>query len=312
MHCDTLTVYPHLRHTDGQVSFARLHEAGAGLQCFAAFLRYPEGQLLQRALSFADKLVAEVAANADIAQQVHCLADLERAAEEGKVGVLFTVEEGGVLEGDPANLAVLRDKGMRMMTLTWNYPNELGYPNCDAHLVQELGRDALFLPERRGLTPTGRQVVETMNDLGIVVDVSHLSDGGFWEALRLSRHPVVASHSNARAIAGASRNLTDDMIAALSAAGGVMGLNFCPDFLTLEGEDLLSAALRHVRHIYDVGGEDVLALGTDFDGIAARTPLDSCAAVPFLYDAVCRALSPRVADKMMWSNFVRVFGEVCG
>lgn len=312
LHCDTLTAFPNLRTATGQVSLPTLAAAGCRLMCFAAFLRREEGNLCARAVAYADRLAAEAEANADLAVRVLKAADLHAAASTGKVGMLYTIEEGDAVEGDPDKLRALYAKGLRMMSLTWNHPNLLGYPNVDASRIDELGPKVLYMPNDRPLTPLGRDMVAAMNDLGVIVDVSHLGDGGFWDALDVSDSPIVASHSNARAVCPVSRNLTDDMIAALARKGGVMGLNFCPDFLCNAQEDVLSWAVRHAVHIWQVGGEDVLAVGSDFDGTVTRAPLSTCADVPALYHALCAAMPARVVDKMMWANFARVFEAVCG
>lgn len=312
LHCDTLTQHAHLRTANGPHNLSTLQSVGCRLLCCAAYLPYVEGNLYPKALALADKLQRELDANADIAMPVLCAADALAAERCGKVGVMFTAEEGGIVEEDLAHLVALHAKGLRMMTFTWNYPNRLGYPNCNANLYTTLGRDAIYMTDDRPLTPLGHAVLAEMNRLGVIADVSHLSDGGFWDVVRHSTQPVVASHSNARAVTRVSRNLTDDMLVALAQKGGVCGLNFCPDFLADKDEDLLDAAKRHVAHIWQVAGEDVLAVGTDFDGITPREPLDSCRSLPLLRQTLLDILPPRVVDKMMWGNVLRVVAEVCG
>jgi membrane dipeptidase len=312
LHCDTLTSYDSLRSGGGQVSLPALHSAGCRLMCFAAFLRYDLGDLLSKALSYAHSLDSQIAASADLARLVRCRADLDDALSTDRVGAMFTVEEGAVVEGDVANLHRLYEAGMRMMTLCWNHVNGIATPAVSMAAVADKGEMALYDVNSTPLTEFGRRLVAEMNDLGILVDVSHLNDGGFWEVLRISRAPIVASHSNARAVRGVARNLSDEMIAALARSGGVMGLNLCPDFLCDNVEDVLDYAVRHVVHIWQVGGENVLALGSDFDGTVTRAPLTDCTKIPLLYGALCDQMPPRVVDKMMWGNFYRVFGEVCG
>ena len=119
------------------------------------------------------------------------------------------MEEGGVLNEKQERLEELYRLGIRLITLTWNYENCLGYPNS---------RDGEVM--NRGLKAFGLEIVERMNALGMLVDVSHLSDGGFWDCIRVSRAPIIASHSNARALCGVPRNLTDDMLRALAEKGG--------------------------------------------------------------------------------------------
>lgn len=312
LHCDTLTEYADLRENDGQVSFSKLHAAGCRTMCFAAFVRMEKGDLFATAMVYADKLRREIARNADIAMPVLGASDMRRAAAENKVGAMLTVEEGAVVEGDIANVRRLHRAGVRMMTLTWNYANALGRPNATVDEYAARGERALYDVSDAPLTEFGRAVLAEMNAAGVLADVSHLSDGGFWDVVRLSTKPVVASHSNARAVRGVGRNLTDAQIAALSAKGGVMGLNLCPDFLCAKDADVLEWAVRHAVHIWQTGGEDVLAFGADFDGTKTRAPLADCTNTPLLYGALCDQMPPRVVDKMMWGNFLRVLEDACG
>jgi len=311
LHCDALTAAGGPEGSS-QVPLGALVEAGCRLMCYAAFVRMERGHLLETALGYARKLREEIARTGGLAIPVLCAEDMRRAAATCKVGAMFTVEEGAVVEDSVANVRRLHAEGMRMMTLTWNYPNALGRPNAQMADFAARGAAALYDTDDHPLTDFGRAVVAEMNEVGVIVDVSHLSDGGFWDVLRLSTKPIVASHSNARAVRGVARNLSDDMVRALAAKGGVTGLNLCPDFLCDKEENVLEWAVRHVVHLWHVGGEDVLALGTDFDGMVPRAPLLDCTSIPLLYDALARQLPPRVVDKMMWDNFLRVFEEVCG
>ena len=307
MHCDTLTAVEDIAHGDGQVSLDKLRAADCFLQCFAVFLHQERvgPDLLAAFDRYADKFDALVADNADKVAAVTTPDQAYDAYRNGRLAALLTVEEGEVLQGDLANLAHLYARGVRMLTLTWNFPNRLGYPNIDAtrHLPRE---EMLQSVDHRGLTALGRQAVAQMNELGMMVDVSHLSDGGFWDVLGCSTRPVVASHSNARAVCGVARNLTDEMAVALADKGGVTGLNFCYDFLTDIGGGVLQNALRHVRHLYDIAGEDVLALGGDLDGIAPHDGWD-CTRMPQLIERLGDILPARVVDKMTLGNFMRVW-----
>ncbi len=157
----------------------------------------------------------------------------------------------------------------------------------------------------------GRAAVEELDRLKIIIDISHLSDGGADEILRGRKIPIVASHSNACAVCGVSRNLTDGQIKAVADCGGVIGINFCADFLG--EEDAFSAVMRNIKHIIKVGGEDSVAIGSDFDGIPTTENLEDCTRMPALFEFLERsALSPRVIEKFAYKNFLRVFKEVCG
>lgn len=306
LHCDTLTAIPYdqLYQGSGQLSLATLKQAGCRMQCWAIFLDKEMGDLYRRATGYIDtfdRMVADYSV-----PTVRNVKDIDALTHADCPAAMLTVEGGEMIEGDLDKLRELHKRGVRMLTLTWNFSNEIGYPNIAYDIFGRHRKELLTHVENRGLTDFGRQTVRTMNELGMIVDVSHLGDGGFWDVIRTSTKPVVASHSNARAMCGVVRNLTDDMIRALAANGGVMGLNLCPDFLTMDGGDLLDAAVAHVKHILQVGGEDVLALGTDFDGITSQAPLKTCLDLPALWARLRAEFGDRVVRKMAWDNVERV------
>lgn len=314
LHSDTVTALDpgQWREGEGQISWRKLKEAGYGLQCVAVFQPYERGDLFDNFMRYASLLDESVEQNADLVVKVTDTRGIEEAVGAGKVALMLTIEEGGTMEGSIDKLHALYERGVRMMTLTWNYPNELGYPNLD---IASYKNDRLFSlshTDSRGLTSLGIETVAEMDRLGMIVDVSHLSDGGFWDVVRYGTKPFVASHSNAREVCGVARNLTDPMLKALAEKGGVAGLNLCPDFLRQGEGDLLQASLAHVKHVLDVAGEDVLALGTDYDGIHPLSPLVGCETTPLLADYLSRSIPSRVVDKMMWSNPMRVFADVIG
>lgn len=206
--------------------------------------------------------------------------------------------------------------GVRMLTLTWNFPNELGHPNINALDIRQ-GYPSLFLPDTlHGLTDRGRDFVARMGELGMLVDVSHLSDKGFWDVAEVCGRPFVASHSNARAVCPCVRNLTDEMIRTLAERGGVMGLNFCADFLRTvpEGEKnpgRLEDVTAHARHILRVGGEDCLGLGSDFDGIDTNQALPGAQSMGKLWEALKQSgFTERQLDKVFYANVLRVLEGV--
>jgi len=204
--------------------------------------------------------------------------------KNGKISAFLTVEEGGVIKGQMHNLRNLYRLGVRLVTLTWNFPNEIGYPNAED---------------------------QYMNRLGMLIDVSHLSDGGFYDVAKLSSKPFVASHSNARSITSHRRNLTDDMIKILADKGGVTGINFAKDFL---GEAPLSTVcdmVKHIEHIRRVGGIEVIALGTDFDGISPQLEIENIGQIEKL---ICGLKKNKFSDddieKIFYKNALRVIKEV--
>lgn len=333
MHCDTISEI-RCRRKKGEncglgenhlhIDARRLKESGYMLQCFALYVSLrgcggiDEQGGLQPDRAWADLLELhqiyqqEMADCSELLQPVRNAAQLEQCRKAGKVAALLTVEEGGVCGGSLERLEQLADMGVRMMTLTWNFPNELGHPNINS-LERQLGYQALFQPDRvHGLTETGRAFVARMEELGIVVDVSHLSDKGFWDVLETAGKPFVASHSNARTVCPCVRNLTDEMIRALAQRGGVMGLNFCADFLHTAPEGApnpgrLEDVTAHARHIFQVGGEDCLGLGSDFDGIDTNEALPGAQAMEQLWNALRQSgFTERQLDKIFYANVLRV------
>ncbi|HBA64489.1 MAG TPA: peptidase M19 [Lachnospiraceae bacterium] len=197
-----------------------------------------------------------------------------RNKKEGKLSAFLTVEEGAILESQLERLEILYQKGIRLITLTWNFENCIGFPNAG------------WKYQDRGLKAFGIETLERMDELGIIADVSHLSDGGFEDVYRYGKRPFIATHSNARSICGHERNLTDEMIRKLAQKGGVTGLNLSGAFLQENGKSTLEAMLIQMRHIMNVGGKEVLCLGTDFDGVSDLGDIQECGQMPYLAAAM--------------------------
>ncbi len=278
------------------------------------------------------------------------------------MSALLTLEEGAVCEGSMEKLHAFYDRGVRMMTLTWNFPNEIGFPNI--HMPENGGEPDFTVPEtERGLTEFGFDLIEEMQRIGMIVDVSHLSDAGFYDVASHAKKPFVASHSDARSVCRAVRNLTDDMIRTLAEKGGVTGLNYCADFLHakkpfvashsdarsvcravrnltddmirtlaekggvtglnycadfledgvpgMPNEGTIEAIVRHAKHIVNVGGEDCLGLGSDFDGIPTHAELTGADKLPLLDSALSKAgFTQRQREKIFSENVLRVYREI--
>lgn len=326
MHCDTISSLWQrqkgeekeswsLRENGGHVDLIKLKNSGYLLQNFALFVdkkscNDPWEEVQQLYALYQE----ETEKNKDILAEVRCFEDIEKNRKEGKISAFLTVEEGGVCKGEIDKLCKLYEQGVRMMTLTWNYPNEMGFPNLDG---SKRKTPYSAEPEKtKGLTGKGREFVCKMEELGMIVDVSHLSDAGFYDVLDSTEKPFVASHSNARAVCPCVRNLTDDMIRKLAQRGGVMGLNFCADFLEwlpagTPNPGTIRAIVEHARHIVKVGGIEVLGLGSDFDGIATHGELPHAGRMSLLYDALGDGgFSERERDKIFSENVLRVYREV--
>ncbi len=221
---------------------------------------------------------------------------------DGKISAFLTLEDGRILRHRHESLDFLHFLGIRLITLTWNRSNCLGHP----HSVDPTAM-------ARGLTPFGREVVEHMNALGILIDVSHLSDGGFWDVAAITRKPFIASHSASRTLCPHTRNLTDDMIRHLGETGGLIGIPYVPQFLSpdpLHPRSTVSLVCDHLLHIYRVGGLECVALGSDWDGFDAETELIDPLSLPLLWDELHRRGLPVSAiEKIAWGNGERLLKE---
>ena len=320
MHCDTVSKLrtmgkkQNLNKNELCVDLERLQESGTWIQYFACFtdaVKYSTGK------EYGEKFSSEVWEKAW--KEVIMLLDslkgeeseqfqvfhIRKEAEQCKhiVYGLATVEEGGVLNGKMERLEQLYKRDVRLITLTWNYENCIGYPNSRERSVME-----------RGLKPFGINVIEQMNERKMLIDVSHLSDGGFWDCIQHSKVPVIASHSNARALCQHPRNLSDEMLRALSEKGGVAGLNFYPFFLKTDGQVIVADIARHAKYMIKTAGEDVVALGTDFDGFETDIQegyISHVGQMELVWEA-CKAagITERQLDKICWKNAWRVMKDV--
>jgi membrane dipeptidase len=291
-----------LRENDLNVDIGKLQAGNFAAQFFALFIDMAKTENpLEYCLRMLDRFHLELAANQDNIRLATNQAELLKNQSEGKISAFLTIEEGGALKGSLSNLRNFYRLGVRLLTLTWNYPNELGFPN------------ALADCRGKGLTEFGREVVAEMNRLGMLVDVSHLSDQGFYDVAATSRHPFVASHSNARAITGHTRNLTDDMIRLLAEKGGVTGLTFARSFLAEPPNCRVEDMVRHVKHIYQVGGIDVIAIGSDFDGTKPPLEVADSSEIGKLITGLAQAgFSDAELEQICYGNAMRVIRQVLG
>lgn len=315
MHCDTIGELwkaekagkpISLRSNSLHIDLEKMQKGDYLLQNFAMFVFLGrEKDPLVNVLEMIDVYNRAMAENADIIGPVLNYEDIEKNRAAGKLSGMLTIEEGAVLKGNPYVVRSLYQLGVRMLTLTWNFENEIGYPNT---IVKAKDYD----PSRHyGLKPEGIEIVREMNRVGMIVDVSHLGDDGFWDVVKYCEGPFVASHSNARAVCNHTRNMTDDMIRALADKGGVMGLNFCGDFLNPNGKSRVEDMVRHAKHIINVGGSDILGLGTDYDGIDGDLELDHCDKMPLLAQEMeHQGFSTQQIEKIFHGNVLRLYREV--
>ena len=327
MHCDTISeIYEHrkkgwkgsLLESDLHVDLQKMEKGNYLLQNFALFTHLGrEKDPFAYAMKLVDVLYEEMEAHSDQIGMVRNWQEIEENCQKGKMSALLTLEEGGVCMGE---LGFLRDfyrLGVRMMTLTWNLPNELGYPN-QREEGEDTGRPSRWVADtEHGLTETGIAFVQEMERIGMIIDISHLNDRGIWDVFQYTRKPFVASHSNARALAGHPRNLTDEMIRALAERGGVAGINFCASFLRdeEEGKDPVHSKcchmVAHMKHMKQIGGIGCIGLGSDFDGITSIVEIPDCSAMGMLADEMNRqGFTLAEMEAVFYGNVLRLYREL--
>jgi len=307
-HVDTLLAAVHgirslgVRSHSGHVDFPRLREGGVDVQFFAHYIEpdYKPDRGLLRFMQIADVFYREVEENSDIAQVALSARDIQRITWEGRIACILAVEGAEAMQGDLSVLRMLHRLGVRCIGLTWNQRNQL------ADGVGEMRTGG-------GLTTLGVKAVREMNRLGIIVDVSHLSDPGFWDVVDCTDQPFIATHSNARSVCDHPRNLTDEQIDSLAERGGVMGMNFAPAFVDAK-RATLDRVLDHVDYISDRVGPAHVGLGSDFDGIR-DTPegLEDVTRMPRITEGLLeRGYSDDDVQAILGENFLRVCREVWG
>lgn len=304
LHSDALLAYAGgardlgTRSSVGHIDLPRLRDGGMDVQVFAGFIHPKEaGHGFARATQLIDAFDRLVAAHPKAIGKATTIAEIESLVRDGRVAGVLSIENGDALDGDPDNVDVLYRRGVRIMSLTWNNSNLLA--------------DGALERRRGGLTPLGKRVLQRMQRLGIVVDVSHLSEKSFWDVLAATRGPLMATHSDASAIVPHPRNLTDAQLRAIAARGGVVGVNFYPAHA---GGRTLDRILNQIDYMVKVMGIDHVGLGSDFDGFTQTVRgLEDVSKLPNLTAGLAsRGYTPEEVKKILGGNALRVFREVWG
>ncbi|MFA0816508.1 MAG: dipeptidase [Anaerofustis sp.] len=302
LHCDTLYQLYKLKSSalgenDRHVDLRKLHRADSLIQTFALFDSKEKYHYnYEHLLSYLDYARELLASHSNQIKPIVSCSEVDAAG----LHALLSLEDAGSLRGEIGRIDTLYEKGIRMIALSWNHENSLAYPNS---------KDAQEMSQ--GLKPFGIEAVQRMNELGIIVDVSHLSDGGFHDVAKHSDQPFIASHSDARAVKEHPRNLSDAMLRILADRGGVCGINFYAPFLSDDPISRIDAIVRHIEHIRNVAGIDTLAIGSDFDGIDCELEISDISHIEMLYRALkAKQFSDDEIEKIWFRNALRVFGEI--
>lgn len=303
LHCDTalriLEENQGLYKNNFEVDIEKLIKGNAKAQVFAHFIELnlvkdPFAEFMK----MHSVLKKELDKNSDYIEVVTNIKELEETNNEGKIGAFLSIEEGEVLEGKIERVKEVYNLGIRFITLTWNFKNSIGHPNTN------------FEYQNQGLTKRGFEIVEEMEYQGIIPDCSHLSDQGFWDLVNICKKPFIATHSNARSITNHSRNLTDEMIKALANKGGVTGINFCAPFLGDNEVSQISDMVSHIKHLKNLGGIDIIALGTDYDGIGNKVEMKDISEIGLLGEALIKnGFKEEEVEKIYYKNVERIIKD---
>lgn len=262
-HIDTLSNFFHQedyifseKNPNFHVDLPRLKKGEIGLQIFAVFVETKNSTELglKKTIIMIDKFY-QMLKKIDELELVTNYRSIEEVTNNNKIGALLAIEGGNSIF-DLSALRIFYHLGVRLITLTWNNNNQLA-----------TGINNLKSKSKQGLTELGKKITVEMNRLGMVIDVSHLSPESFWDVIKYSNQPVVASHSNVQSICDHSRNLNDKQIKALAKKDGLIGINFFPVFLNNSGQATINDIIKHINYIKELVGIKYIGLGTDYDGI---------------------------------------------
>ncbi|MBR2002198.1 MAG: dipeptidase [Firmicutes bacterium] len=309
LHCDTIMECmlknQGLAGRPGHINLEKLAKAGSMAQCFALFTISNDmqdecnyhGEVYDIYNKMYETFAREMELNKDVIRQARSAEEILKNNAEGKLSAILTIEDCIFVEGKMERIEEMAKRGVKMASLTWNYENSIGYPNNKNAELHKLG-----------LKPFGIEAVEAMNDLGIIVDVAHLSEGGFWDVMKYSKKPICASHSCARALCDHPRNLTDEQLAAMGNSGSVVGVNFYSAFLEKDNLTYSSdeAILKHMVYIANKAGIETLALGSDFDGIDCDLEMKDYSGFPVLLEKMQKHFTDDQIDLITHKNFLRI------
>lgn len=310
-HCDTIALCADTKQplgkNDYHIDLQKMRSGEASLQVFAIFTPTnelaTEEHITETAKEYYDRVYCyyldQLQKNCDIIAPVYSYEDYLHNEQCHKMSSLLAMEDGVVIGNSIEELLCRYEQGLRLLTLTWNYENDLGYPNHS---------DSILM--KRGLKPFGKEVVEVMNELGMIVDVSHLSEGGFYDVAQISKKPFLASHSCARGLHDHPRNLTDDQLKIIGTCGGVVGVNYYSVFLTGNATiACIQDVVKHAKYIANKAGIEAVCLGSDYDGISSSLEWGDYAGTAQLIDGLATVFTSSEVEKICYRNGQRLLKE---
>lgn len=307
-HCDTVLELARKKRllpegtNIGHLDIPRMKEGGLNVQIFAVFIEelYKPKDSLKRTLQLIDCIYRYIENNKKEISIATNYKQIMKALSSDKIAAIISIEGGEALEGDLGILKILYKLGVRLLTLTWNQRNQIG---------DGIGEQRT----KSALTEFGLQVIDEMNNLGMLVDVSHLSENCFWDVIDRSKDPIVASHSNCFSLCPNLRNLKDQQIEAIAKKNGIIGVNYVPDFLINKKEvATVKDVVNHIEYIARNVGVDYVGLGSDFDGtVDLPLGLEGVNKIPNITEELARrGFSEQDIRKILGENWIRVFKKV--
>lgn len=290
LHCDTLTELlkdgSNLRETSAVINLSGMQKFEKCVRCFAIWA--PDVLTEKEASEHFDALYGVFQNQLSLYKNEIVQITDKNSLDDGRVGLVLTVENGSVLNGNLEKIEDIAKLGVKLFSLTWNSENSLGFGQL----------------ENKGLKPLGKKAVPILEENGITIDVSHISEKGFYDICEISTKPIVASHSNCKKLCTHNRNLTNDQISQIIRKKGLIGLNFYYEFLN--NNSAKSSAydlLKHAEHIINLGGEDVVSIGTDFDGGKMVDGFENDTQLLSLKEFFIKnGFSENITDKILFNN----------
>lgn len=286
-------------------------DPGTGPDPMAVYREFPAidaGRAQQQTAAQIAVLLRMCRARPDAIRLCRSIAEIESAPAAGAIAAILHIEGCEGIGADLDELHVYHAAGLRSLGPVWSRPNIFGHG-----VPFNFPASADTGP---GLTDAGRRLVVECESLGVLVDLSHLNEAGFWDVAKISAKPLVATHSNAHAVTASTRNLTDKQLAAIAESRGLVGVNFGCQFLRLDGlknpDTDADDVLRHLDHLLTHLGEDGVALGSDFDGAMMPDFIGDAAGLPKLRTAIMATYGPELTAKITWGNWLNLLGRVIG
>ncbi len=298
-HCDTITTAmkknEKLFRNSCHIDIERLCKFENPVQVFSIWL---EKEKLSKPFFYTNEAIdffeKEAEENSDFFGIAKNYCDIAENMQNNKVSGILGIEGCEAFEGKEENIYNFFERGVRVFTITWNYENELGF--------------GAATKSRECLKPFGKRAVQIINELNGIVDVSHLNEAGFWDICEISDRAFIASHSNSKKVCGHFRNLSDEQIVEISKRKGIIGINLYPFFLQESGTADIYSIIKHIEHILEVGGEEVLGIGCDFDGIdCSPRGIENVLDIEKLYLKILEHFGENVTKRIVGDNFLNFF-----